>query len=220
MMNVYLDAVRDGIIDYENPANQKIASFYCPVDIRVFDGDTLVGQVIDDQIVPDVTTIPILVLEGSKHVLLSGNGDYRFEISATDEGTMDYTIVSADTGASLKSFSGVSLADGKEMSSSVGRGADASDVRLYVLDGNERVAEVTEDGTEIAVGSGADAPAAAENAPAAVPDAAPEVSDSNASSVTISKKTLTFGITAVVSMFVVLLAFLIVVLNKKEKGGK
>lgn len=152
MMNIYLDAIRDNIIEYENVSNQKIVSFHCPVDIKVFEGDTLVAKVVNNQVDYSVTKIPVCVIESSKHILLNNNQDYRFEIAATDEGIMNYFIRDADTGKCLKGFNNVKLLKGKIMSSSIISGNDFSSVKLYVVDDNSNIVfEINEDGSEKAM---------------------------------------------------------------------
>ncbi len=217
LLDTYLDAVRDHKIEYENPANQKIASFHCPVDIKVYDGDDLVGQVVNDEVDYSVTTIPIYVAGSSKYVLFRENNNYRFEINGTDNGTMNYVISDADTGKCLKSFDNVSLTKGKELSSSVSGEMNVSDVKLYVVDGkNSIMAEVMENGSEVMVGGTQEVTRESEKASISTSGNDKSSEKEDRSTVTIPKKTLMMIIIAAGIVFAAFIVIIIVISKKKN----
>lgn len=153
-MYTYLDAVIAGDsaenrIFYENPALQKIVEIHCPVDVAVYRGSELVGQIMNNEVVESVTQIPMSVIEDSKYVLLPDDAEYRFEITATDSGTMTFSCKDAATGNDAKTFTDVALEAGKTMTGTVGGAIETLDVKLYVVnDEGAPIAEVQEDGTE------------------------------------------------------------------------
>ena len=69
MMYTYLDAVNadrsaDNRVYYET-SHQRIVSVHCPVDVAVYKGSTLVGQIVNNEVVESATHIPMSVLEDS-----------------------------------------------------------------------------------------------------------------------------------------------------------
>ncbi len=79
-----------------NEFTRKTAIISCPVDVNVYNEDNqLVAQVIDDKVIDiDDSDIEVEVMgESDKVFVLPNDQDYRFELSATDEGTMDYSIL-------------------------------------------------------------------------------------------------------------------------------
>lgn len=156
-MGTYLDAVvgkntRKIYYCHKDSAGSKLASAHCPVDVAVYKGSELVGQIINNEVVENVTKIPMLVVDDSKYALLSDAEEYRIEIKATDRGVMQFSCRDAATGNDAKTFADVALEAGKTMNSTVSGDAEMSAIKLYVVsDKGASIAEVQEDGTEIAV---------------------------------------------------------------------
>ena len=97
----------------------KTAIIRCPVDVVIYDqNNNIVAQVIDNDVL-DIEDSPVAAAvfgEEDKLFVLPNDQNYRIEITATDVGTMDYTIIE-------------NLADG-----SVARTVEFYDVDLYTDD--------------------------------------------------------------------------------------
>lgn len=73
----------------------------CPIDVNVYNSDgELVGQITDNKVQEDITSIAMNVEGDSKTFCLPSTEDYKIELIGNDEGTMDYTLLEmdADTG--------------------------------------------------------------------------------------------------------------------------
>ena len=67
----------------------------CPVDVKVYDSEgTLVCSIQDNEVDEGVMEngLAAYVHEGVKHIDVPGDGQYRFEIIATDDGEMDISV--------------------------------------------------------------------------------------------------------------------------------
>ena len=149
MKEVYLPAVKEGIVEHDIPEYQKIVSLHCPVDFNVYCGTSLVGSVISNMVVADLTTIPISVVDDEKYVFLPDNSNYRFEITATDFGTMSFEVSSVSTDSILKSFSDVQLETGKSFICEVGGTIVDSEITLTALNSNGVPTETVQTRTEV-----------------------------------------------------------------------
>lgn len=144
--NTYLEAVFGGKVFY---AEGQILTIHCPVDVRVYEGETLVCEIVNETINYTVTTLPTIVYEMEKVIGLMDGHAYRIEITARESGEMKYAIINSSTGRVKKSFEEIKLAPKKLFLSEVGNGISISDVKLYVLnDDGEPIREVHQDGTE------------------------------------------------------------------------
>lgn len=151
MWGAYLRAVRDHEVQYENPKAQKIASMHCPVDVDVYRDNVLVGRVVNNEVVSEVSTIPISVANDVKYFALLGDGDYSFDIKATDDGEMKINVADAETGHANRTFDNIALTTGKQMYTAVYEDAPLEEMSVYVVDGQQTIlSEVQEDGTETA----------------------------------------------------------------------
>lgn len=143
---------------------------HCPVDVEVYTNQgVLVGRVTSNEV---DTTIPagvyIEVDDDEKNIYLLYDGEYVFQLTGTDAGTMTYSteLVDLDTGETIKGygtvFENVALTNGKQMISTVTIGSDDGDdssvnlsnVELFVLDDEgELESQVQPDGTEVPISS-------------------------------------------------------------------
>lgn len=95
--NLYARLSQEGrdVIDdtVENLFNEtyKRYTFFCPVDINVYDSDgILVASIIDNNVI--VSELPCYVDGDKKVVYLIGEEDYKIEMIGNDIGTMDYIV--------------------------------------------------------------------------------------------------------------------------------
>lgn len=81
---------------FSNPGKKaaKEVAAHCPVDVFVYDDQgTLVGSIVDNEVVQDDDELFLCVDGDEKYVYLT-NGDYTFKLVGTGEGTMSYDITS------------------------------------------------------------------------------------------------------------------------------
>ena len=86
----------------------------CPVDVKVYDNDgNLCGVINNNKVDYNYSDIYITVVGEQKNIYLVGD-DYTFELSGTDEGTMDYIVKEFDeNGNSTReiSYKNITLTD-------------------------------------------------------------------------------------------------------------
>ena len=147
MYNTYLWETYYGKIYY---SRSNYTVIHCPVDVRVYENDSLVCEIVNEEINYDVTSIPAIVYEAQKAVALLNGHQYRIEITAREAGEMSYEIINTASGKKEKQFVEVQLAPEKEFLTDAGGSIASSDVKLYVLgDNGEPIREVQEDGEEV-----------------------------------------------------------------------
>ena len=148
-MQGYIQAIKKGWV----VCGYTKHKFACPVDVAVYKGDTVVGKIEENEIREELTIIPAFILGDEKYFFLPDDGTYTIRVTATGEGTMTYTVTDEDAEDSeSKSFENIRLETGKEMSSSVKKGADVQDSRLFVENESGSPAkEIKEDGSEVSV---------------------------------------------------------------------
>ncbi len=148
-IQTYLSAIDHSSVFYEIPRYQKYARFHCPVDISVYKKETLVAQVKDEVITYDNMEIPVIVMNGEKHFFLTDTENYRFEITATDTGTMSCEFGDLSTWSDEKTFTDIKLEPGKTMCMELGYNGSAFETRMFVLNEKQQAAlEILEDGSE------------------------------------------------------------------------
>ena len=158
-MPCYVSAVHRGLVG----ENTNLTRISCPVDVDVFDSaNTLVARTRNNVVDESVTIIPIYIEGDNKYMLLSSNSKYTLEISAFDDGNMEYYIEnsSSDNNSYMqyKMFSNVTLISGKKMYSEVGGSIHTQDTKLYVInDSGVKIAEIQMDGTEIPISNNSNA---------------------------------------------------------------
>lgn len=139
-------------------AKSKVKSiihcFHCPVDVDVYDSNgKLVASVKNNEVVyqnSENGEVLVFVEGDEKYVSVPENKKYDIRLTGTDNGKMTYNVVKTDLTTQEvedeKTFSNVSLTEGKEMQTS---SIANSDVDLYVVDNNHNVvAVVKENGSE------------------------------------------------------------------------
>ena len=95
------DSNYNGDEDETNSSNYRIIHINCPVDVSVYDGSTLVAQIIDDERIEILGSyIPAYVnADGEKIVLLPSDTDYTISMHATGEGDVNYFVEEYDLNA-------------------------------------------------------------------------------------------------------------------------
>lgn len=87
----------------------------CPVDVEVYDeNNALVVKIVDNIVVKpemDSDTVCAVMGDGEKVILLPEGHTYTMKLTATDEGSMDYTVLESYVDASA---SYMLLANGSE----------------------------------------------------------------------------------------------------------
>ena len=98
----------------------------CPVDVEVYDeNNALVVKIVDNIVVKpetDSDTVCAVMGDGEKVILLSEGHTYTMKLTATDEGSMDYTVLESyvdGTIARSVKFYDVPLTEGKTFTSKV-----------------------------------------------------------------------------------------------------
>ena len=123
-----------------------------PVDVRIYDSNNrLVGRVANHVIDTRITYDGIYIEADGyvTYIHLNVFDSYTVRITATDYGTMTYTIsdidiFSLDVVEQIE-FEDVKLYPGREFTTDI---TDPSDARLFVVEDGEVVGEINEDGTE------------------------------------------------------------------------
>ncbi|MBQ2679647.1 MAG: leucine-rich repeat protein, partial [Firmicutes bacterium] len=162
----YLTALANNV-SYYNEGDQfygepdrTLIIFRCPVDVEIYDEDgNMVVSIINNEAHfhnAEIGEVVVAVNEDQKAISLYKDKKYDIRLKATDEGEMTYEVYDENsierTTEETKIFENVELTDGKEMISKVGETIEVPDVKLYVVDDNDRkVAEVQEDGTEVEI---------------------------------------------------------------------
>ena len=135
----------------------------CPVDVEVYASGQLVGSVINNMVRGnDPAKVYISVINDEKNIYLLDDDTYTFNLTATDNGTMEYTIQNIDvatkTAISEQIFENVELIRNKEFTSAVtveknvAVDVEKGKVKLYVIGSDDQPEkEVLPDGkgTEI-----------------------------------------------------------------------
>ena len=147
----------------------------CPVDIDVYSGDDLIGQIVNETVTKTSTEVDLFVIGDAKYVVFPSEKHFQIRFLARDAGTMSYSIDNLN-GGSNKQFEQVELTKGKVMTSEVGGSVSIPDVKLYVVDDEGKpVGEVQTDGTETAIVTPTATPVATPTAtPTPVPTPTPE----------------------------------------------
>lgn len=92
----------------------------CPVDVKAYDAEgNLVASISNDEVDESLLEegLPAAVTsDGVKMIDIPAGGDYRVEVTATDDGEMDVTVEERDVlssdPASVKSYQGVAIEEG------------------------------------------------------------------------------------------------------------
>jgi len=131
----------------------RIITVNSPVDITIYDSrGRLVGEIRDNTAI-DVENSEVItwVTEGgAKQAFLPYGETYTVEFRATGDGTMTYTVETANalpgTPDLVKAFENIRLYTGRQMLSEI---VETPDVRLLFLENGNTAGEITKDGTEI-----------------------------------------------------------------------
>ncbi len=147
----YVQALKEGWLASDVKTERTRVWIRCPVDIDVYKADQLVCKIVSDELFLQTEEIPVSIENGAKTLLLPKDQDYRIVITATDAGTMEYSVLDLDdTGSRPVEYRNIPLESGKKMVSEILAGSDPGTAELYVLDqkGN-KAAKIMGDGSEI-----------------------------------------------------------------------
>lgn len=146
----YIHAVKSGWLSSDKETDKLKVWIRCPVDVELYEGDTLVCSIVDDAIKKESAQVPVSVEDGAKLLILSNKADYKIIISATDKGTMEYSIQNLDTtNNTMLDFQNISLQKNKRMLSEITNNCDLDRIELFVIDENgKKIAKILKDGTE------------------------------------------------------------------------
>ena len=146
----YIHAVKSGWLVSDKETGKIKVWIRCPVDIEIYDGETLLCSVVDNVVKTESRQIPVSVEDGSKAFIIPKNVNYKIYISATDIGTMEYSIQDLDSSnPELLDYQNVSLNTGKRMLSELENYKSISDIELFVVDANGcKTAKIMPDGSE------------------------------------------------------------------------
>ena len=95
----WMNTVTEGYMTSENGRKYRKLIVNCPVDIQVYDStNVLVAAIIDNHVqdVPGSTIDTCIDENGQKIVILPTDETYKAEITATDKGTMTYSVSEYD----------------------------------------------------------------------------------------------------------------------------
>ena len=136
-----------------SPSNlTRIVRANSPINITVLDNqNNIIGTIINNTAWHDENFFGSAILtveDEGKFIYMPAHADFRIALTATDEGTMEFDVVdiNSDTGeiVSVINFENIPLEYGKEIITHLS--TVAFDTRLFVVEDNIRVAEITTDG--------------------------------------------------------------------------
>ena len=143
----YIHAVKNGWLNGGARKAQVRVSIMCPVDVTVYEGETEVCVIRNDQLISAASDVEVNIENSEKVLLLPKGHEYRVVVTATDSGDMLYVV--QDTDASESDSENIKLEAGKIITGELSADMPAKSVELYVEDASgERIAQIAEDGTE------------------------------------------------------------------------
>ena len=121
----------------------------CPVDIKVYASDgTLVCSIVDDVVDEAVMEngLAAMVVGDVKYIDIPSDGEYRVEVTATDDGTMDIAYETRDAEGKVESqvaYADVALVEGESYTVGIAEQGDATQAQetVAVVDGDDVVVE-------------------------------------------------------------------------------
>jgi len=117
----------------------------CPVDLRFYDGNEIIGEIINNEVVyQNDGKLLLLVVDDVKYFWFLGDSDYRIEFLGTDTGTMDVAIfilyADEDETQTGKEFIDVELYYGRQLVAEIPY--DPSEVRLFAYNSDGERQEI------------------------------------------------------------------------------
>lgn len=118
MQSMDTNYTNEGITDFL-PGMYRIVRINCPIDVTVYDTEgNVLAAIIDDTPQPDGHVVAAFTAEGEKLLYLPVNHDYIVQLTATDDGVMNYGIQEYDPYAGeanhLVFFHDIEIAEGQE----------------------------------------------------------------------------------------------------------
>ncbi len=145
----YIQAVKNGWPEEDQGRGKVRVVIACPVDVAISQGDELACAVEGEEITAESPDIPMAVEGGHKVFLLPAGTAYTADIDATDAGTMQVAVQSAEPGSDLGvAFANVALEAGKHFSGEIPANLVEGTVELFVVDANGAILEqISPDGS-------------------------------------------------------------------------
>ncbi|GEM_PF-1789761 len=135
----------------ENTGYYKIY-LNCPIDIEVFDDNGNLVAAIENDVPADITDSFIASIfcdNGQKTIYLPANGTYSIKLTATDDGTMNYSIgeynLNCGGFSRMVNYYNVNIKNGDTFNATIEPPTNADDNTLYTLDGGSGTIEPSED---------------------------------------------------------------------------
>ena len=124
--------------------------FMCPIDVQIYCNKTLIGNIKNNEVDMESSLIHMFVDDGIKYLLLprSSNYTYSIRVNATGEGNMNLYTEELGGDNSEICIENIELLEGKLFETDFSGEDTASDINLYVIEGNKKTKEVQKDGTE------------------------------------------------------------------------
>lgn len=128
--------------------NAKQLQIKCPVNVEIYDDNNNVLLKIENDVLVQNSADFVVIIEGTqKCVLLPCDENYNIKLSATDSGTMNYSVTEIENGAYVRryNFYDVSLYSGQEFSGNIESGLNVaqSDYALTTKTIENKTAEIT-----------------------------------------------------------------------------
>lgn len=80
----------------------KTITIACPTDVSVYDeNNVLVASIVNNEVIYNADNVQVFTSDAIKLITVPTDQDYRVEISATDNGTMSYSVVEYNSGMEM-----------------------------------------------------------------------------------------------------------------------
>ena len=136
------------------PQKRNYCLVCCPVDVDIYSGGELVGQIKDNIINTDVTTIPCALIDDAKMFILDEESSYEIRYTATDSGSMKVVYGNTGPEGTTKEFVDIVLKKDKTMVTDITANEAINDYSVYVTDeSGNKTAEIAQDGKENLINS-------------------------------------------------------------------
>ena len=96
-------------------ATNKTITIACPVDVKVYEEDVLIGEIVDEtpKKIKEDCILSLCVSGDKKIIRMPVNADYKISITARDSGSMDYSVSTYDEDNTFTQIKDIALESGK-----------------------------------------------------------------------------------------------------------
>ncbi|MBQ3330122.1 MAG: hypothetical protein IJG87_02975 [Ruminococcus sp.] len=151
----YVHAVKSGWPAVDTGSMRRVW-IRCPVDVEVYSDGDLLCKTEGGEVVTESSEIDVCIENEAKTILLPADMACRILITATDGGTMDYSVmdITSDDTAFIE-YSDISLQKDKRILCELSPDITAQESKLFVVDQNEnKTHQIAPDGKETALDAG------------------------------------------------------------------